>query len=472
MNRSGHTRNLKYGKDQQVSRSLPVLSSFFRHFCNTLFLLLCMQFVAQAVTYYTISNGDWNNTSVWSTDGITACWCAPSDDIDGFDAVIRHTIDMTSDITIKSGYSLTINVNAVLTGDHELVVKNGDLNANGTISVKQVKVETDGRATFNGPVTTSDDVSIKGLATLNANITLNRGDFKSKGGAAVFLLSNSQINLVDGDLTNAGSIDFDSSCTDVSNGSFKNFSSGTITGVGSINVQSGNVVNSGSWSLSVDWCASGTGTGLPLSTKCLSANCAMLSVLPIELSFFKGNFIEGNVLLTWQTLSESNNKYFTLERKVKGSAEAMPDQWEEIATVQGVGNSNSVRNYSLLDERPRLNTQRSTIYYRLKQTDHDGKFAYSNIIAVAVALHLEVDISIYPNPSSGQFTVEMYLESSQVVHLEVYDLLGKRIYKEVLVQSPGNLLKQVDLSHHAKGIYNLKLKAADSGWINKRILLY
>jgi len=431
-----------------------------------------MRFVTLGVTYYTISNGDWNNTSVWSTDGITACWCAPSDDIDGFDVVIRHTINMTSDISVKSGYHLTIQANAVLNGFHEILVENGDLNSNGTVSIKQINVKTTGTVSFNGPLTTSDNISVEGVATFNDAVTLNGGDFENKVGAVMFFSSNTEINIEAGDLKNSGSIDFDSACTDVSNGSFRNFVAGNITGVGTINVKSGNIVNNGSWSLSVDWCASGTGTGLPLSTKCPSANCAMLSVLPIELAFFKGHLIESNVLLTWQTLSESNNEYFTIERKVKGSAEAMPDQWEEVAKVKGVGNSNSVRDYSLLDERPRLNTHRATIYYRLKQTDHDGTFAYSNIIVVAVARHLEEDISIYPNPSTGQFTLEMYLENSHVVHLEVYDLFGKRIYMEVLVQSSGNSLKQVDLSDHPKGIYNLKLKAADSGWINKRILLY
>ena len=94
--------------------------------------------------------------------------------------------------------------------------------------------------------------------------------------------------------------------------------------------------------------------------------------LPIELLYFNGYFNQDKNILSWSTLSEKNNDYFTLEKSNNGS------DWEIITIEAGAGNSSTKLYYSLFD----YNVDKVINYYRLKQTDYDGKFKYSDIISI------------------------------------------------------------------------------------------
>ena len=84
---------------------------------------------------------------------------------------------------------------------------------------------------------------------------------------------------------------------------------------------------------------------------------------------------------------------------------------------------------------------------------------------------MEVEFSVHPNPAQGKFTIELYVDEPQVIHIEIYDQLGNRVYKDELMQSPGNMRQHVDLSGYTKGVYNLQLTAAGVGTVNKTIML-
>lgn len=110
-------------------------------------------------------------------------------------------------------------------------------------------------------------------------------------------------------------------------------------------------------------------------------------LLPIELLFFEATMREKEqvVDLHWQTKSELNNAFFTIERSQNGL------NWEVVNVVQGAGNSSVTLDYYSVDHRPIDGTS----YYRLKQTDFNGDFSYSPIVVVnADGFH----VSLYPNP--------------------------------------------------------------------------
>lgn len=94
--------------------------------------------------------------------------------------------------------------------------------------------------------------------------------------------------------------------------------------------------------------------------------------LPVELSRFDGiKYKYGNLIL-WETLSEVNNDYFTLERSIDA------ENFIEIGRVIGAGNSTTTLKYYFLDK----NINGKSYYYRLKQTDYDGRFKYSDLIFI------------------------------------------------------------------------------------------
>jgi hypothetical protein len=100
------------------------------------------------------------------------------------------------------------------------------------------------------------------------------------------------------------------------------------------------------------------------------------TVLPIELMFFTSQVTSQNtVLLNWATASELNNDFFTVERSLDGLT------WEVVEFVNGNGTTPLRNDYNSKDVRPYIGLS----YYRLKQTDFDGTFEYSNIVSVFVA---------------------------------------------------------------------------------------
>jgi hypothetical protein len=94
--------------------------------------------------------------------------------------------------------------------------------------------------------------------------------------------------------------------------------------------------------------------------------------LPIELALFKGTFRNSNILINWSTYTETNNEYFELLKSVDGK------NFNVIYTIDGAGNSNTIKKYSYID------IMNESSYYRLKQVDYDGKFTLSNLIYVGV----------------------------------------------------------------------------------------
>ncbi|MDX2302074.1 MAG: malectin domain-containing carbohydrate-binding protein [Microscillaceae bacterium] len=138
--------------------------------------------------------------------------------------------------------------------------------------------------------------------------------------------------------------------------------------------------------------------------------------LPISLlSFTAQKTGTSTNLLEWITASEQDNRGFEIEK----SNDAQ--NFTSIGFVDGAGNSNELRSYQFTD------TQAAeSAYYRLKQIDNSGTFAYSKVIFVRGS---DQTWALYPNPASSEvkiLTDEANL-TSQDVRLEVVDLQGTKI---------------------------------------------
>ena len=94
--------------------------------------------------------------------------------------------------------------------------------------------------------------------------------------------------------------------------------------------------------------------------------------LPIELLSFEAVPESNYVLLNWSTASEINNDFFTIERSRDGI------NFNPIVQVKSAGNSTSTSYYSARDNNP----LDGPTFYRLSQTDIDGKTVALNIISV------------------------------------------------------------------------------------------
>ena len=151
---------------------------------------------------------------------------------------------------------------------------------------------------------------------------------------------------------------------------------------------------------------------------------AVASPLPIELVSFSGAVVENSVRLSWETAAELNNDFFTVERSETGEV------FTPIGNKEGNGTTREPHAYSLDDYSPVYGTG----YYRLKQTDFDGTFMYSKIIAVTYEGATVMLLDVYPNPTTGdQFTIKISgLKNVESVPVVLYDQVGKECMKLTL----------------------------------------
>ena len=80
------------------------------------------------------------------------------------------------------------------------------------------------------------------------------------------------------------------------------------------------------------------------------------------------------------------------------------------------------------------------------------------------------NLNVYPNPSSGKFSVSFISEKLQSLEVSISDVMGKIIYKEVRESFVGEYIKTIEINDHSKGLYFLEIKN-DMGVINKKIIV-
>ena len=143
--------------------------------------------------------------------------------------------------------------------------------------------------------------------------------------------------------------------------------------------------------------------------------------LPIVLTSFTGETTENNTVnLSWEVLSQVNNDYFTIERSLDCR------EWEVVGKIEGAGNNNTGMSYNLLDDNP----YRGLSYYRLSQTDYDGRYEIFDPISVEVSEYNTVGLNIIPNPAIDYIQLELvYPYDHPINHdVKIYNSQGKEVY--------------------------------------------
>ena len=144
------------------------------------------------------------------------------------------------------------------------------------------------------------------------------------------------------------------------------------------------------------------------------------SILPVKLSSFTAVAKANIVGLNWETATEVNNRGFGVERSGDGR------NWSELTFVNASPSNVNGAKYSAVDKAP----IKGMNFYRLRQVDFDGKFAYSAVRQVNFNGFAEA-LSVYPNPSKGFVNVLANL-SGPVVQYSITNLSGKSVQSGIL----------------------------------------
>lgn len=173
------------------------------------------------------------------------------------------------------------------------------------------------------------------------------------------------------------------------------------------------------------------------------------TVLPVAFVQFTAEEQNGNALLQWTTASEQRNKGFYIERSANGN------DYTTLGFVPAMGNGNSIlpTRYTYTDAKPPVGVQ----FYRLRQTDTDGSFAYSEVRKVVIGM--QDAAAIYPNPVPASFT--LVPTATGTCTLSYMDASGRVVAQHTLATQAG-MAAQVRRPVLPKGVYWIQLEYANN----------
>jgi hypothetical protein len=339
-------------------------------------------------------------------------------------AILRPFISKFSSLGVRQ-WGTYYNGNAQTSVDHIF------LDVNGNVVIAGITSATTGMATANTNQTTLNGAQDVFLAKLNATGTARLwGTYF--GGNQTEVVNDIYINSSDEIIITGGTNSF--------------------TGLSTLGAhQTSNL-------------ATNSGAGFPTanSNSIYLALFSPLGGLPVTWHTFEvyGQELEQELRanLLWSTASETNNDYFSIERSFNAK------EFEEIAQVKGAGNSAKINHYKYVDA---LNLGLTKdVYYRIKQTDYDGKFAYSDIKKLTFTHALENPFQVFYQDRN------VYLQSlgnwQENTQLTLVNMLGETVWETTIFAEETPVYPIP--SKGAPGIYLLRVNGQSGGYTFKVVL--
>lgn len=162
---------------------------------------------------------------------------------------------------------------------------------------------------------------------------------------------------------------------------------------------------------------------------------------PVELVEFRAALVERKTNLAWRTASEINNDYFAIEKSKDGR------DFQEIGQLEGRGTTSEAAEYRFTDPTPTPGIN----YYRLRQVDTDGQFAFSKIVTVDFTGNARA--VLFPTTTSNWLTLQPGQPISSSGELLILDSFGRQLRRETFEFDTQNL--KLNVADLAPGTYFL-----------------
>lgn len=175
-------------------------------------------------------------------------------------------------------------------------------------------------------------------------------------------------------------------------------------------------------------------------------------VLPVTWSSISVDYDNCNNILRWTTESETNNDYFVVETSRDAA------RFESLGMVDGNGDSRQSRDYLFTDHK-----SSGTVYYRIKQVDHDGRVSYSEVVRARNIQCREARLmTVYPNPVNSDHIFVEYQSGSQEgeLPLTIINQVGQVVWTGILSSNADEPVLKLDISSLIPGLY--MISATDS----------
>ncbi|OQP46359.1 hypothetical protein A4D02_31680 [Niastella koreensis] len=435
-----------------------------------------------------------------------------------FAATLTNLGTVGGNITVDDGAAITntgtFNWNASWNQNNTIVVTN---NACGTMTFAQntnvkasAQIINNGVLTFSSGVTTDNGTTINNRGTITFNDVNISGSFINQS-KAIFKGNNNTINSsqVADSLVNTGTITVSNSLTTsistrnegllwvggsytINGQAFKINNSnayvrvggalsnnGQISGNGSLYIGgsivnnqsiSGNgpaaqlTVNKSSGSIGGTTFAINYNTGLASKdttnyTPTMS-NAASCAVLADKMSALQAVYNNGRVQLNWFAYAQANARSFTIEYSLDGLS------FTPAGELTGAASNDATTPYTYVYS-PGVT---GTVYYRIRETDFNGNYYYTNVVVVRTGNTFTVGTEVFPNPFKDLLQISMQLEKAGVIQVALYDASGRQVKK---VQQQGllgrNTIVMSNLTTLLPGVYLVQVKADNHTLFDKLI---
>lgn len=181
------------------------------------------------------------------------------------------------------------------------------------------------------------------------------------------------------------------------------------------------------------------------------------SILPVKFIHFSASKAGNDVGVSWSTSEESNNSHFAVERSTDGYT------WRSIGYVSPVESISAVNQYSFTDR----NLSSTVAYYRIKQVDRDGKFAYTEIKKVSNNNSNSSLANVYVSGDNVSITFNEKTESA--ITIRVISLNGHLVYGRKMQQSATRV--DIQIPSVNKGIYVVQVIKSGEQMESRKVLL-
>ncbi|MBX2930248.1 MAG: choice-of-anchor B family protein [Saprospiraceae bacterium] len=171
--------------------------------------------------------------------------------------------------------------------------------------------------------------------------------------------------------------------------------------------------------------------------------------LPVEWGSFHADVEEHGIRLNWETITERDNAGFEVERSTDGRP------FQTIARIPAQGNSSAPQSYAAFDRSPAPGLH----YYRIRQTDYDGGYAFSVIVSVSF-YGKENSIRLYPTMVSAGGPVSISVGATYLspVLISLFDVAGALVYQTGVSLSQGENTWRWPAQLGRSGIYFVRIE--------------
>ncbi|HTN37518.1 MAG TPA: T9SS type A sorting domain-containing protein, partial [Arachidicoccus sp.] len=176
------------------------------------------------------------------------------------------------------------------------------------------------------------------------------------------------------------------------------------------------------------------------------------TALPVVFGNFTVALMQGNkAFVKWNTLTELNSDYYTIQRSVDGKS------FMDIGKKKSMGNSVIGALYSFIDNLDQVPKRQGVLYYRIAETDLNGHNFYSKIVTVH-PLMSSWGYKIAPNPVvQDQINLTFEAPEASDVLVRLMNMSGSVLLNNSYSLNGGTILR-INTPHLVPGIYILQVK--------------